>query len=34
MPGAEPLRVALVGPRETPYGDDPDREHREEMRRS
>ncbi|UIJ73279.1 B12-binding domain-containing radical SAM protein [Aurantimonas sp. HBX-1] len=34
MPGTQPLRVALVGPRETPYGDDPDREHREEMRRS
>lgn len=34
MTGASPLRVALVGPRETPYGDDPDREHREEMRRS
>ncbi|MEH6720451.1 MAG: radical SAM protein [Aurantimonas endophytica] len=34
MKAALPLRVALVGPRETAYGDDPDREHREEMRRS
>ncbi len=29
-----PLRVALVGPREEPFADDPDREHRERMLRS
>ncbi|MCP3054991.1 B12-binding domain-containing radical SAM protein, partial [Aurantimonas marianensis] len=33
MAGA-PLRVALVGPREDPFTDDPDREHRERMLRS
>ena len=33
MPSAPP-RVALVGPREDPFTDDPDREHRERMLRS